>query len=391
MESDSRNSATSIMHLPDDCLYFIFQRLDCGSDRNSFGLTCHRWLCVQNSSRQSLQFQCSFSVLNISSLSLTSASVNSFQLQKLLTRFRQLQSLSLSGCIKLPDSGLSGLQYYGPELQAFYLDCCFGITDNGLSLVAAGCPSLSRISLYRCNISDVGLEILAKSCLALKDIDLSYCSLITDKGIRALSQNCHHLRAVRMSYCRSISGVGFRGCSQSLSYLEAESCKLEPEGIMGIVSGGGLEYLNASSLSWCINGDGLAFIGCGSATRLRVINLRLCRSVNDEAVMAIAKGCPWLQEWNLAVCHEVRISGWESIGSDCHNLERLHVNRCRNLCDRGLQALRDGCKRLSILYISQRCRISTTAIELFKCFRAGVEIKEEEMMCTGMQQTRILD
>ncbi|KAA8550503.1 hypothetical protein F0562_002187 [Nyssa sinensis] len=381
MENPSRDGPTSIMHLPDDCLYFIFQRLECGSDHESFGLTCHRWLHIQNSSRRSLQFQCSFTQLNHTSLSQTSDSINSFQLYRLLNRFWRLELLSLSGCVELPDSGLTHLQYYGSKLQSLYLDFCSGITDNGLSSVAAGCPSLTAISLYHCNISDNGLETLSKSCLALKDVNLSYCSLISDHGISALSQKCCHLRAVRISHCQRINGVGFKGCSQTLAYLEADSCRLVPEGVLGIVSGGGLEYLNVSCLRWSICGNGLMAIGAGFATRLRILDFRISRTISDESVAAIAKGCPLLQEWNLALCHEVRLSGWESIGLNCRNLERLHVNRCRNLCDRGLQALRDGCKRLSILYISGCWRITSTAMELFKCLRGEVKIKEEEIMC----------
>lgn len=381
MEISSKDGPTSIMHLPDDCLYFIFQWLDSGFDRKSFGLTCHRWLHIENSSRRSLQFQCSFRQLNHSSLSRTSTNIGPFHLYRLLNRFQQLQLLSLSGCIDLPDSGLAQLQSYGSKLQTLHLDCCFGITDDGLSLVASGCHSLTTISLYRCNISNTGLETLAKSCLALKDVNLSYCPLITDIGIRALSQNCCQLRAVRISNCRNISGVGFHGCPQTLVYIEADSCKLETEGIIDIVSGGGLEYLNISNLNWAIPGNGLTAIGAGFATRLKILDLRLCRSIGDESIMAIAKGCPLLQEWNLALCHEIRIQGWESIGLNCHNLERLHVNRCRYLCDRGLQALRDGCRRLSFLYITRCRQITYTAIELFKYLRSDVEIKEEEIMC----------
>ncbi|KAL0369876.1 UNVERIFIED_CONTAM: F-box/LRR-repeat protein 12 [Sesamum angustifolium] len=301
MENSLTNPFTSIVQLPDDCLYFIFQRLESSNDRESFGLTCHRWLHIQNSSRRSLQFQCSFTQLNPTSLSRPSTTINTFHLYRLLCRFPQLQSLSLSGCIELPDS------------------------DHGFSFVAGGCPLLTIISLYGCNVTDIGLESLSQSCSTLKDVNLSFCSLISDHGIRAISPFSHHLRSVNISYCRNVTGVGFQGCSQTLAYLEADSCKLEPEGISAIVSGGGLEYLNISKLKSCIHG----------------------------------------------------ISGWESIGSKCRNLERLHVNRCRNLSDQGLQALRDGCRRLRKLYLG-RCRlISSIAIEMFKCLRSDVQIMDE--------------
>ncbi|KAL2508132.1 F-box/LRR-repeat protein 12 [Forsythia ovata] len=381
MENDSIDHSPYITQLPDDCLYFIVERLDSSSDRESFGLTCRRWLHIQNSSRRSLQFQCAFTQLISASLSQPSTEITPFHLHRLLNRFQQLQSLSLSGCTDLPDSGLSLLARYGSNLQSLHLDCCFGITDHGLFFVASGCPSLTILSLYRCNVTDIGLETLSQSCFGLKDVNLSYCGLISDHGIRALSQKCPQLRAVKISYCRSVNGIGFQGCPQTLTHLEAESCKLEPEGIMGIVSGGGLEYLSLSNLIWCIQGDGLLSIGAGFASNLRVLNFRLCRTVGDETIVAISKGCPLLEEWNLALCHEIRVAGWESIGLNCQNLKRLHVNRCRNLCDRGFQALRNGCKRLRILYFT-RCRlVSSTAIEIFKCLRSDVKIIEEEIMC----------
>lgn len=378
MEGPSRYYLTSIKDLPEDCLNFIFQRLDCNSDRESFGLTCHHWLRIQNINRRFLQFQCSFTQLDVSSLSQTSPTISSFHLNRLLTRFQLLESLSLSGCTELPDSGLTPLQDYGSRLQTIFLDCCFGITDQGLSLIATGCP-LTVISLYRCNITDVGLQNLAKSCSALKDVNLSYCALISDHGIRALSQKCCQLRAVSISFCKGVSGVGFSGCSPTLAYLEAESCKLGPEGITEIVSGGGLEYLNVSNLRWCITGDGLAAIGAGLGTKLRVLNLRMGRLVSSESVAAIAKGCPLLQEWNLALCHEVKIPGWKAVGENCHNLEIIHLNRCRNLCDHGLQALRDGCRQLRIMYINGYYQVSVAAMEMFKWSRSDVQIKEEEI------------
>lgn len=381
MENGSRECETSVLNLPDDCLYFIFQRLNSGSDRESFGLTCHRWLNIQNSSRRSLEFQCSFSQLNRSSLSRDSNNVTSSLLYGLLNRFRQLESLSLSGCTELPDSSLTQLLNHGSKLHTLYLDCCFGITDTGLSVVAFGCPNLTILSLYRCNVSDIGLETLAECCLLLKDVNLSWCTLISDHGIRTLSQKCSQLRVVKISNCNSISGVGFQGCSQNLTYLEADSCKLEPKGISCIVSGGGLEYLNVSCLCWGIRGDGLSAIGCGFATRLKVLNFRSCRTAGNEAIMAIAKGCPLLQEWNLSVCPEIRISGWESIGLYCHNLERLHVNRCQKLCDQGLKALRNGCKSLRVLYITHCRQVTYLAIEMFRFSRSGVDIKQEEIMC----------
>lgn len=228
-------------------------------------------------------------------------SIGYFHLLRVLNRFPHLQSLSLCGCTELPDSGLSLLTDYGSKLQSLRLDCCFGISDHGLSYVAMGCPSLTDLSLYRCNITDVGLETLSESCSALKDVNLSYCSRISDDGIRALSRNCQLLRAINISHCKSINGTGFQGCSWALAYVEADSCKLEPEGIQAVFSGGGLDYLDISNLSWCIHGHGFTAIDTKFTSKLTVLNFRVCRYIDDDAIVNIARGCPLLQEWNLAL------------------------------------------------------------------------------------------
>ncbi|GAB2262873.1 hypothetical protein Droror1_Dr00003870 [Drosera rotundifolia] len=375
--------STTISDIPDACLAHIYQRLDSACAREAFGLTCRRWLCIQNISHRSLQFYCSLTHHDMTSISSSPESrplIGAIHLNRLLDRFRYLHSLSLSGCTLLRDSGLTPLGNYGPSLRGLYLDCCFCITDCGLYFVADGCPSLAFISLYRCNITDIGLATLAKSCSVLESVNLSYCSTVTDHGISMLLENCRELSALNISNCAGINGTGFKGRGKNLIYLEAESCSLEPGGITGIVSGGKLEYLNTSILSWSIHGDGLAAIGAGYATRLRILNMRLCRTVGNDVVTVISKGCPMLQEWNLALCHEVGLPGWQSIALNCHNLKKLHVNRCRNFCDLGLMALRDGCKQLRVLYMNGCAQVSSNGVEFFKLVRGDVVIKAEEVL-----------
>ncbi|OVA05149.1 Leucine-rich repeat [Macleaya cordata] len=314
------------------------------------------------------------------SCKLMSPDTYSFRIYKLLTRFQQLNLLSLSHSFELRDSdiGFSLMASGCPHLTFISLYRC-NITDIGLEALAKSCLSLKKVNLSYCAITDIGLESLSKSCSSLQKLNLSYCALLSDRGIRFLSQYCRQLCSVSISNCKNITGIGFNGCSETLAYVEVVSCNLEPEGILGIVSGGGLEYLDLSSVD--VLGLGLPKIGEGFAMKLRVLNLRICRDVSNEVVMKISKGCPLLQEWNLAHNNQINLHGWEAIGSNCHNLEILHVNLCLNLCDRGLGALRDGCKRLSVLYMDNRyARISHLAIELFKCRRADVKIMEKEIL-----------
>uniref|UniRef100_A0A0D9XR12 F-box/LRR-repeat protein 15-like leucin rich repeat domain-containing protein n=1 Tax=Leersia perrieri TaxID=77586 RepID=A0A0D9XR12_9ORYZ len=254
--------------------------------------------------------------------------------------------------------------------------------DDGLEQVSTGCPNLVSLELYRCfNVTDHGLEILSKSCNALKSLNLGYCVAISDRGIGAIFRNCPNICAIIIAYCRGVSGVGFRGCPSTLSHLEAESCMLSRDGLLDVVSGGGLEYLNLYNLRSSTGLDVLDRVGY--AKKLRFLNLRMCRYLTDDSVAAIASGCPLIEEWSLAVCHGVRLPGWSAIGLFCNKLKILHVNRCRNICDQSLQALRDGCVYLEVLHIHGCGKITNNGLASFSIVRPNVKQRVDEVMSIG--------
>lgn len=366
------NSITPDMTLSDDCLINIFQKLPNGHDRNAFGLTCRRWLHIQNISRRSLTLHFSYKRTTYQSYVR--------YLPALLNRFSHLSSVSIAGCTELPDSALLGLKNLKASLRSLSLYCCFKITDEGLTQVTMQCIRLVSLTLYRCNITDIGLEMIADFCKLLENLNLSYCVNVTDSGINALSRGCRLLHVLVISCCREVTGTGLKGCSQTIEYIEAECCTFTREGMLEAVSAGGLKYLNLSSPRCSMNINGVSL---ELTSRLQFLNLRLCRFISNESIATISKYCPLLEEWSLAVCHEIGVLGWEAIGLNCSNLKVLHVNRCRNLCDRGLQCLRDGCGRLQVLFIHGCNLVSKMGIELFRLRRQDVQMRSEELMSIG--------
>ncbi|KAB5527792.1 hypothetical protein DKX38_021639 [Salix brachista] len=92
---------------------------------------------------------------------------------------------NFTGCYPLQHlQCLSILQSHALKLLSHNLDCCFGITGNGLSLVAASCSSLEVIG---------------------------------------------------------VNGSGLGGFSPPSIHMDAGGRNLEPEGIIGIASGGGVD------------------------------------------------------------------------------------------------------------------------------------------------------
>lgn len=208
IDSDStvmsiRKHCMYVTHLPDDLLCLIYTKLDRNCVRESFNLTCHRFLDIQSLSCKCLD-------LGLPTKSSNLYRLHSLNLDKFLNRFRQLESLSLNGWHDISDSGLKKLQRYGSQLQCVSLSYCLHVTDVGLTSVASGFPLLSIINLAYCSITDSGLETLTKSCQSLIEVNLSWCSNITDNGIWSLNHNCRQLRALNVSGCNKVIGVGFR-------------------------------------------------------------------------------------------------------------------------------------------------------------------------------------
>ena len=361
-------------YLSDDCLLSIFNRLESELDRIAFGLTCRNWLKVRNIGRKSLTFHCSFNP--------KIDKEHAKCIPKLLACSPSLKRISLAGLTELPDSALNALKMSGSSMRSLSLYCCSGITDDGLAQVAVGCPNLVVVELQSCfNITDDGLESLSKGCHALKSLNLGSCTGITDRGVSAIFSNCLNICTLIITGCRRLSGVGFRGCPCTLHYLEAESCMLSPDGLLDVVSGGGLEYLNLHKLGSSTGLDGLG--GLAFARSLRTLNLRMCRYLTDDSVMTIASGCPFLEEWNLAVCHGVHLPGWSAIRLYCNKLRVLHVNRCRNICDQSLVALGNGCPHLEVLHINSCVKITNNGLALFTISRPLVNIRVDEVMSIG--------
>ncbi|MCL7041987.1 hypothetical protein MKW94_008237 [Papaver nudicaule] len=352
-DSPCKISTTSsyIANLPDDCLNRIFKCLETKDDRKSIGLTCRQWLHIQNDNHESLWYRHP----NDPDYILPKFSPEIFPkvLCKLLTRFQNLKCLSLRGHPEITDLVTLQSQFCRSIIQNLCLDLCLEYSDTELSLMFSWLPRLTLISLKFCHVTDEGLYALAECCSSLQTVNLSYCQSITDSGISFLLQNCHELDSLSIRSCSSVTGIGFLGCAQNLTHVDAGDCKLKPEGIEAIVSGGGIECLNVSPAYR--NFAKVIGEGC----------------INTEAVMTISKGCPLLKELNLANCKMVELEGWLAIGRNCKNLELLTVCGCK-LCDLGLQALCNGCNKLCMLYVGYDNCCSSSALEFFKCERPYV-------------------
>ncbi len=99
-----------------------------------------------------------------------------------------------------------------PEIKEVELH---GVNDNGLKLIAFGCPNVQELNLDGTTTTDVGVKRLVEGCKKVQKISL-WQTGITDDGLRAIGDTWSGLQYINLSYCP----VGDKG----MVYL-TEKCK----------------------------------------------------------------------------------------------------------------------------------------------------------------------
>ena len=125
------------------------------------------------------------------------------------------------------------------------------------------------------NVLPYGLSAVA-ACHGLLDLDVSGCPGLSDVGMIVLGASCTRLRRLNVANCAGLSGRA----------LAALHC---PD----------LEALDAAGLP--LADDALDDVLAG-APRLRVLGLRGCDGLTDDALSAIADRCPNLVELDVSAC-----------------------------------------------------------------------------------------
>lgn len=106
-----------------------------------------------------------------------------------LRNCQHLAKLKLCGCSNMNDTVLQALGVNCPNLRELDISMSERITDAGVAHLR-GCTHLEKLNLSNVsyNVTDATLKSLAKNCPNLREINLSYCTGITQAGIDALQR-----------------------------------------------------------------------------------------------------------------------------------------------------------------------------------------------------------
>ncbi|XP_058104459.1 F-box protein At5g51370-like [Magnolia sinica] len=351
------------------------------SQHKSISLVCRRWLSLAGRLRESLTLL-DFPFLssgrlfarfpNLTDVDLVPASIQTPQNSSIILTHAFL-SLHLgsdfsSGCffrdeLLLPsdfiDNGLRVLARGCPNLRKLVL---IAATVMGLSSVAAHCPTLQELELHRCTdlslraisacenlqilrligfldgfydspVTDIGLTILAHGCRRLVKLELSGCEGSYD-GISAIGQCCPMLEELTLCDHRMdggwIAALSFCG---NLKTLRLQGCKRIDSDPGSVEHLGSCLMLERLQLQRCQLRDKQSmmalFLVCGG---VREIEFQDCWGL-DNQMFGIASICRRVKFLSLEGCSLLTTEGLKSVILSWKELQRLRVVSCNNIKD----------------------------------------------------------
>lgn len=190
-DSEQEHRRSPISRLPPELLLTVFGKLASSTDlrncmlvskhwaRNSAELLWHRPLCntwtnlvsvtksIQEQQDGYFPYHSLVRRLNLSTLAedINDGSVQPFTICK------RIERLTLTGCIRLTDSGVCAL------------------IDGSKALLALDVTGLSAIT-------DHTLKAVAGNCGRLQGLNITDCSKVTDESLVSVAENCHFLKRV---------------------------------------------------------------------------------------------------------------------------------------------------------------------------------------------------
>lgn len=130
-----------------------------------------------------------------------------------------LELLGLQDCQRLSDESLRHISTGFKNLQSINLSFCICITDSGLKYLAK-MPSLRELNLRSCdNISDIGMAYLAEGGSKILSLDVAFCEKVGDQALVHISQGLFLLRSLSLSACQ-VSDEGICRIAKNLPDLE---------------------------------------------------------------------------------------------------------------------------------------------------------------------------
>ncbi|XP_021283283.1 F-box protein At3g58530 isoform X4 [Herrania umbratica] len=148
-------------------------------------------------------------------------------LQLVADHYQELESLNLTRCVKMTDSGLEQILIRCSFLRSLNLYALSSFTEETYKKISV----LSHLRfLDLCgaqNLSDEGLSCIAK-CKNLVSLNLTWCIRVTDVGVIAIAEGCTSLEFLSLFGIVGVTDKCLEAlskfCSNTITTLDVNGC-----------------------------------------------------------------------------------------------------------------------------------------------------------------------
>lgn len=294
-----------------------------------------------------------------------------------MNRLSSIRALNLACCSQITDKGLAGLQHALPRIERLSLEDVHQLTDDGMQFIVQHCTKLIHLNLNGCHqvtvvpvlqivrnnrflthlqlskvvLIDDGLVDLSNLLQHLKlvELNISYCSAITDIGVTAIAETCSSVRILNLS---GLNRVTFR----SLQQITTRCWDLQTLHLQDIFLATDKIFHYEAAI------DGRAASNERMLASLQRLSCTDCVALTDRGLLGVAERCRRLEHLTLRGCSKITDGCLVHFSDDSLNptskfslaaaLISLDLSFCPLLTKTGLETVLRKCQSLNELNLS---------------------------------------
>ena len=285
----------------------------------------------------------------------------------LVSSVRDLEVLSLRGCFRLTDKGLSMIVSSALQLRSIDLACSLRLASDGLMAISSLCSLCSLCLDNIVHLTDADLELLATpSFQNLNSLSIQGLTRISDKSVIKLIKICGlRLTSLNISDCVQLGGEvlsTLRIENPLLAHLNISNLsKLSTADLLMFFSHSefngadvssipstnraraGFQSIQVNNLNSLVD-DVVIQLCSSSSNSLSMLELGGCAKLTGRMAMAIVRHCAGLKHLDISFLRNVQEHAMFYIISHCPLLAVLNVWGCsqlsssfyRHCCDRSI-------------------------------------------------------
>ncbi|XP_069110963.1 F-box/LRR-repeat protein 4-like [Argopecten irradians] len=290
---------------------------------------------------------------------------------RLILSYLDLTSLinTCCTCKYLQRQCSDSLQYTELNLQPYW----YKVDSNLLESFQSRCSHLYHLNLSWCGgrnstVSTTAFDTFLRKCGGeLSTLYLANCSFVNADVMKSIANFCPKLKDLDIQSCSKIDGSGLLHLRKlpSITRLNLYRTLVDLHSITALIRVfKDLEVLNLGSCTRIINFDDVCSALGENCKKLIALDLWRSRSVTGDGLLALANGCPELQELDIGWCPELRLCSTSLVQlvQNCPRLKKLFLTANRNVCDVDLQAISTYCRELQQLDILGTREVSKKAV-----------------------------